>query len=431
MRPSAVNGSLPASDVFRAVASGTSRAINGARAALILGLIVFHTARVFDPSNFYVKAPVQIDAVAPLILFGVVWGMPLFFLIAGYAVWHSLNARGAGELVSERVKRVLLPFVAGVVLLVPPQIYIERHLTGDRVDYLGSLKQFLDVHLTPQFPLPVTGPWFETGHLWFLGYLFVFTLVLLPALLLLKRRSNAGEFLARHTAAVWVSAMTAVAAMEALLGTEANGGWNRWTFLVFLALGALLAIQPRLGEPMARRPGRLAVIALIAFAALVATGEQLDHRLGVQLATGSSLDPTLWRAGKGITGVLFMMAIVGSLAAYGARSSSPGGGRTWTAAFTSYIGQISLPLYMLHQTVIVVLAYLILQLDLFPPLQWLMLVVLTVTVAVSTVEVASRTRIGRMFFGMRPRRHGPSPTPPLPHREAPAPEPELVPSTVV
>jgi len=161
--------------------------MNSGRAVLILGVIAFHTARVFDSSGFYVKSSIESEALSTAVLWGIVVGMPLFFCFAGFSIWHSMHVRRSATLIRERVTRLLVPFVVGVVLLVPVQIYVQRRISGDDVSYLQSLAQFLDIHLVLQFPIPVSGPWFETAHLWFLGYLFAITMLLLPALVWLKR----------------------------------------------------------------------------------------------------------------------------------------------------------------------------------------------------------------------------------------------------
>jgi peptidoglycan/LPS O-acetylase OafA/YrhL len=414
------------------VNSGASKAIDGARGALILGLIVFHSARVFDPSTFYVKAPSQIEALTPLVFFGILWGMPLFFLIAGYSLWHSLNRRGTQGFLRERVTRLLLPFVACVVLLVPPQVFIQRHLSGEGVSYSHSVSQFLDVSIIPRFPIPLGGNWFELGHLWFLGYLFAFTILLLPVLVWLGRRPQMPSLSNRGAAAAWVAAIVAIAAAESLLGTDPIGGWNRWTFLVFLTLGVLLAMQPRFGELVARRRLLLFACAFVGFIGLVLTGEVLkDH--GDSIASGAGLAPTLWRAGKGLTAVLFLMAIVGSLVG-SASTATAGRHQSATSKFMAYVKQISLPLYIVHQTFIVVLAYWIVQWAIPAPVQWLALVVLTLAMSIASVELAGRTHLGRLLLGMRPRRREPAVAAPVPAATPPlrAPhEPTLVTSSTV
>jgi peptidoglycan/LPS O-acetylase OafA/YrhL len=68
--------------------------LDALRVALIGGVVVFHSTRPFDPFNFYVKADTEVEPLALAVLFVGLWGMPLFLVLAGAAVWHSLGRRG-------------------------------------------------------------------------------------------------------------------------------------------------------------------------------------------------------------------------------------------------------------------------------------------------------------------------------------------------
>jgi len=151
------------------------------RALLVFGVVIFHAIRVFDPFDFYVKSSHVVGALGVLILFVGLWGMPLFFGMAGHAIWHSLATRSPARYVAERTTRLLVPFLVGLVVLVPPQIHaMHAAEPGPDPSLSTSLSAFWHVHLALRFPIPVTGPDFESAHLWFLAYLFAFSLVLLP-----------------------------------------------------------------------------------------------------------------------------------------------------------------------------------------------------------------------------------------------------------
>jgi hypothetical protein len=88
------------------------------RALIVVGLVFFHSALIFDPhDDYYVKSTVTTEAVTVLAGLAVVWAMPLLFLIAGMGVLHSLRRRSFGGFVRERVRRLLVPLVFGSVTL--------------------------------------------------------------------------------------------------------------------------------------------------------------------------------------------------------------------------------------------------------------------------------------------------------------------------
>ena len=63
------------------------------RMFVVVGLVFFHSARIFDTGDFYVKNEPTSDLVDAAIGFAATWGMPLLFVIAGMGIWYSLRSR--------------------------------------------------------------------------------------------------------------------------------------------------------------------------------------------------------------------------------------------------------------------------------------------------------------------------------------------------
>jgi hypothetical protein len=161
------------------------------RVLVVAGLIVFHTACVFVPNGFYVTNRPPSYVLMMFVFFSKLWGMPLLFMVAGVGIWHSLSARSAGVFVQERLQRLLVPLLVGILVVVPPQLYYFLLASGrDPGSYRDVLRQFFDVRLTVGFPSFLTTAHtdglFELSHLWFLYYLLVYSL-LLPVFLYLRR----------------------------------------------------------------------------------------------------------------------------------------------------------------------------------------------------------------------------------------------------
>jgi glucans biosynthesis protein C len=384
--------------------------LDAVRTALVFAVVVFHGLRVFDPFDFYVKGP-EVDALAPVILLGGLVGMPLFFVLAGASLWHSMGRRAPMALARERVRRLGVPFVVAVVVLVPPQIHAQRMQAGTAGTYWDTLRDFFDVRLAAHFPIPVDGAGggpFEPAHVWFLAYLLAFTLVLLPVLWPLRRDATRGAALARRLGSGrgLLLAMLAVAAVEGAHASEDAGGWSRWAYPIFLVLGFLLAADPSAAAVVARLRRPLALAAATAFVALAATGAALHDRLGDGLLTGHAPAAVGWRAGQGIAGCLLVAVVVGALAARPARVRPPGGGRVLAWART-----VALPVYIVHQTVGVLCAYAVLRAGVPVAVAAVAIIVTTTAVSVLLAEALRRTPL-RAAFGMgRTRGTGPSGAP--------------------
>lgn len=146
-------------------------------------LIVFHTARAFDQSPWHIKNDVLTMEMDVLVTFIANWHMPLLFLLAGSSGYYALQRRSASAYLSERVQRLLIPLSFGILLIIPPQVYVERIGTSlvrqSPLDFDGSYWSFYPTFFT-QGVYPQGN--FSWHHLWFLGYLFVFSALLLPTM---------------------------------------------------------------------------------------------------------------------------------------------------------------------------------------------------------------------------------------------------------
>ena len=112
------------------------------------------------------------------------WGMPFFFLLAGAGIWFALQRRTARQFAGERFRLLFVPFLVGCALLTPLQTYIAWLFRLRVGTYEGSYLQFFFVERFNGWN-PTIFDWLGF-HLWFLGYLFVDSLLLLPLFKWLK-----------------------------------------------------------------------------------------------------------------------------------------------------------------------------------------------------------------------------------------------------
>lgn len=72
--------------------------LDALRILVVLGLVFFHSALVFSPDDdFYVKNAHTTEAVTVLAGLGVIWAMPMLFVVAGLGSRYSIRRRGAGR----------------------------------------------------------------------------------------------------------------------------------------------------------------------------------------------------------------------------------------------------------------------------------------------------------------------------------------------
>jgi len=385
------------------------------RALVVVGLVLFHTAVIFGPGEFPVKAATESPAVTVLLAFGATWGMPLLFVISGMGIWYSLRSRSGGAFVRERLQRLMVPLVFGVLTLVPLQLYLGLRHSGTTGSFVEFYRRFLDVRPSLDFPFVVKaaadGAGFETGHLWFLVCLLGFSLALLPGFLLLRRPAGVrlvgklGGMLSRP-GAVFLLALP-LAAVELPLGSEIGfATWNRYSYAGLLIYGYLAAADARIGEAFQRQWRPALAVAVLLFAAggpmfAVASGHADPF-------TGTDPASLTFRLLKTIDGWLWVVAILGLARGRLVRRTRTGeravGGRIGSPSRVgAYVNEAVLPFYVLHETVIVVIAEWVLPWRIGVGAQILLITFASLTVTLLLYDLGvRRTPVTRWLFGLKP-----------------------------
>lgn len=372
------------------------------RALVVVGLVFFHSALVFDTeTDFYVRD----DAAAPIAIAAgpvVVWAMPLLFVIAGFGAAASLRHRGVGRFAMERLRRLGVPLVFATLTLLPLPQWLRERQDGSQESYVAFCGRFFDVHLSlGNLPFLIRGDPFESGHLWFVVLLLAFSLVV-AVLVALVPDGWRGRGLAALAAAVEPRPLLILLAgvpLALVCGwwglEEEYGGWHRLAYLVFFSLGLVIASDPRFRVAMRRAGPRAAVAAGLLFC-LGAPAFFLGDEPFTELTPLA-----IWgRALYGATGWCAVVAILGLLdrpRASGRAAQSPARTR-----LIRYLSQAVLPFYILHQPVVVCVAYVVVGWPLPAPLKYVVIVVASLAITLGLYDVVvRRTALTRFLFGMR------------------------------
>ncbi|NGN63490.1 acyltransferase family protein [Streptomyces sp. A7024] len=384
--------------------------LDAVRMLVVLGLIFFHSALVYaSDDDYYVKSPETTGAIMIVAGFAVVWAMPALFFISGFGSWISLRRRGAGGFVKERLLRLGVPLVFATVVLNPlPQWLRERSYDARyHESYAAFLRRFYDVHLDlSELPFLVQGEHFETGHLWFVVLLVAFSLLLAPLYRWLphapvRRVSDRVVPAALRWRGLVLLPALAFAVILAFARMEENyAGWHRWTYLMFFAAGCWLTADDRWWTVLRRDA---------ALAGWLGAGFFLACAPGVAMADEPFTDMSALaisaRALFGAAGWCLVLALVGLLdrrrqrrrAAGSLAQTPPKPGRLY-----GYLAPAVLPIYILHQPVVVAVAYFLIATPLPLPLEYAALVAIAFALTLAVYELLVRRLPPlRFLFGMR------------------------------
>jgi acyltransferase-like protein len=386
------------------------------RALIVLGLVFFHSARIFD----YLPNPVKNNqsSIVFMILVGFFsqWGMPLLFFVAGVATWYSLNRRTPAEFAIQRLRRLIVPLVFGVCVVIPPERYYT--LLADP-DYHESFREFFPkffrVVFVPSFPRFIRPDpqvnYFDIGHLWFLLYLFAFSLIALPVFVYLRR--DRGRMLASRLAefcenkgAVLLLALPVIF-IELFVDLGETIGWNRYSFLSFLILGYLFSSDIRF-DRSARENSEIALIAGTLSVLAFFWASYVTWKAGVDPSHGFALDNVLWRLFKALSSWFWVVAIWGFAQRF--RNRGPLNERDSTrhsllGGIFRYGNEAVLPFYIIHDPVVVILAFYIVKWNASVTAKFVALSIPSVAVTLVIYEVfVRRINLSRFLFGMKPKK---------------------------
>lgn len=145
--------------------------IDWLRILLILSVFLFHIGMIFNSWDWHVKNDVTYGGgLRHVMIFLHYWRMPLLFLISGAGTFYALGKRTPSAYLGERLKRLVIPLFAGIFILVPVQVYVER----------SSLYTSLWDYYPHMFEGVYPSGNFSWHHLWFIAYLFVISLFISP-----------------------------------------------------------------------------------------------------------------------------------------------------------------------------------------------------------------------------------------------------------
>ena len=363
---------------------------------VVLVLVPYHTYRVFDTfETWYVKNGQLSTALDWFRSFSDAVGMQLLFLLAGAATWFALRRRSGAQYAKERLLRLLVPFIFGVLVIVPPQSYFGLRNHSDYAEpFFQYYPRFFD--FKPEDPGGYFLGGFTPAHLWFIIYLFIFALVALPLFLFLKRDS--GRWLTRQLAAFFTLPGTIlllaipIHVMDRLLDIHPDPLY----FVTFFIYGYILMTEARFGEAIDRHK----TVALVLGPGLLVFVMGLTGERPWPAGLPAWIEPIVdVYYDTGFAAWFTILALLG----YGKKFLNSPPKHPLSTQFLGYFGEGSYPFYILHQTVIVTIAFYVVQSAASVLVKYALIFVAAYAATILIYDLlVRRTNVTRFLFGMRP-----------------------------
>jgi hypothetical protein len=361
-------------------------------------LILYHVGMLYVSWGFHIKSANRITGLEPLMLLLNPWRLALLFLVSGAATRFMLGKQTAGQLLRSRTLRLLPPLVFGMLVIVPPQAYDQI------LESVGYESGFVDFYLTRYFtfghafcdpgPCLLLPTW---NHLWFVAYLWIYTMVLGGVLLVvpdLVRRAE--QAMAPMLSGGWLLVLPAatLAAYRLWLLPRfpqthvLSGDWyNHALYGTVFLLGFLVARTDSVWSALQR----FRWLALVMAAAIFVSGLVLRSLYPL----GQQPMPLALKIYAGIAyGCYQWFCIVAVL----------GFARRWLnrdSAARRYLTDAVFPYYIVHQTAIILIAHQLRGLGLPASIEASIVISGTLASCAVTYEIVRRIGVLRPLFGLK------------------------------
>ena len=364
--------------------------IDWLRILLILSVFVFHIGMFFNTWGWHVKNPTEYGGMLKnVMIFLHQWRMPLLFLISGAGTFYALGKRTPGRYLGERFKRLMIPFFAGIFVLVPVQVYLEK------ADQFSSLLSFYPQMFDGVYP---SGN-FSWHHLWFILYLFVISLFMAPFLKLIRSKGYLRFSLWLEGFASRPLSLNIVVVI--LIGSQlllrpyfpenTHALVNDWAYMafyiIFFLAGFMLLSSKNIIESIRKQKNLYLTEAGLATAMMFSSPYIFANESTADLVWGISSIFLAWSC---------------ALAAIGyARQHL-----NHDSTFRKVANEAIYPFYLLHQPVILVLGFFLIKVEMTDFVRFLLLITSSFGITCALYWFAVRPfNITRIIFGMKPVSH--------------------------
>jgi glucans biosynthesis protein C len=358
-------------------------------------LIFYHVGMYYVTWDWHVKSPAASHAIEPLMMLTSPWRLALLFLVSGVATGYLLK-RTRGNFLGSRSVRLLVPLAFGMLVIVPPQSYLE---VVEKLQYAGSFGDFYRLYMSgfhgfcradDCLTLPT---W---NHLWFVAYLWVYTVLLYAGTRLAPRLVSGVRHAAERRLGTLGMLLMPTAYLVLLRFVLAPyypqnhalvGDWySHAMYFAIFALGFVLAGTRAPWQALERSRFITLGLWVLSWGFIAAyVGAYGDD---------AALPPDwlryLGRADYGINQWFAIAAILGFARRHLMHDN----------AARRYLTTAIFPVYILHQSVIVVVAHALKPAHLNPLVEGMLLVMVTGAACFLGFEVIRRVRPLKPLFGL-------------------------------
>jgi hypothetical protein len=365
------------------------------RVLAILIVFLYHSTRFFNLGDWHVKNIDTFVWVEIWNVFATRWMMPLFFIISGASLFYAIGkSSGWSRFYVDKILRLMIPVLIASVTHSALQVYLERLTHGQ---FSGSFFSFLPEYFNGVYlGIGMSGNFaFHGMHLWYLLFLFVYSLICYRLFIWLK--GSGREILNRITSLftmpglIYLGFSLPLLIMKVLIPQAVldvgNGGWGFLYYIWFLISGFIIVSSNRLQQHIMNQRW----ISLL-------LGVGLSAAYLYLLFSQSRVVFPAWTSDWIYTLFSFFSAWCWLFAILGFSMRFLAFDRPLLRSANEGV----LPFYILHQTVLLCIGYFVMTWEIHDALKWVIVFISSFIVIITLYTLFVRKiEFFRFLFGMK------------------------------
>jgi peptidoglycan/LPS O-acetylase OafA/YrhL len=353
------------------------------RVIAILAVYFHHLGMPFNGDGFHIMNSESSKLLDDIMVYFEQFRLPLLFLISGTGTLLAFSKRTWKQFSKERTGRLLIPLIFGILFIVPPQTYFQ---------YINEYSSYWQLYTSGRF---------ETNHLWFIENLYIISLLVIPLIIFLKSQKSQGfktwfERISSHKMGLLLGGLPLVILTVVLkryypTGSSSLTNFSETFFYTYFFITGILFASSQLFWENLKKYRRFHLVTFIISTLLFYSYYFVPNDF-IEPYLSTSVRWDIWYGLCCLLGWCFVLTLLGYGQVYLNKPS------LWLKRMNEAI----YPFYILHQTVIVIFGYYIIQLNVNIPVKMILLFISSFFVIVLLYRLLIYPfKITRVLFGMK------------------------------
>lgn len=353
-------------------------------------LVLFHTGMMFVDWEFHIESGHNSEFLKSVMMLTSSWRLDLLFLVSGVAISAMMIKMTLRVFLWQRIIKLFIPFIFACAVIIAPQPYFEALQKG--LIEPGFWQFWTEKYFHFTWLEGMLTPWPTYNHMWYVLYLFFYTVLLVPLIIYINSASGIRflgkmeTWLTKGTRILWAPfILYLVAFLYTGHNNITHAVWDDWfghfIYAYILVLGVLFVRMPQCWQAFEENRFKSLAVALISYGAIM-----------VRYNWNTPFDVIPWDLIEMVIKWSWVAMLIG-YARYFLNFSN---------SVLKYSNRIVYPFFILHQTVTIVIGYYIIGWGLTGGLEFIMIATGTYVICLLLIElVIKRMNILRLLFGLK------------------------------